>query len=212
MEVKKLGYWSSTAAAIFGFFFTAALIMSLPGSIPAPWDTFWQVLPSLFLAWSYMLMLLCLYRAAPSEKNIGALAGAAFSIIYAGINTAVYFTVLVVVIPGIISGKTGEIELLLFEPGKFLFALNGIAYTLMSIAALFSSTAFIPGSFLRRAMTAHGLLAPLICGAVLWGPIKYAGALWIITFPFMGIASVLYFKHLQIDVDGQTPLPAAQAK
>ena len=150
-----------------------------------------------------MLMMLCLYQVSERERNVGAMAGAAFSIIYASINTIGYFTILTYVIPGILNGDAEELTLFLFEPGKFLFNLNGIAYTLMSLAALISSLSFSPKTFLRRTMVMHGLIAPLICAAVLWEPVKYAGALWIFTFPLMGIASILFFKNATIVSTGK---------
>lgn len=189
--------WSSIAATAFGILFNIALIMTVMGIFPKPWDTFWQLFPSIFLTWSYMLMMLCFYKAADKSKNVWALAGFAFSIIYATVNSVVYFTVLTLVIPGILSGRAGELSIFLFEPNKFLFNINGMAYTLMSIAVLFTSKAFSSkGSEakVKGTMLLHGIIAPFVGGAVLWDSLKYLGALWTITFPMMGIAAILYFK------------------
>ena len=207
MEVQKLGLWSSIAATFFGTLFITALIMTLIGAIPRPWDTFWQVLPSIFLAWSYMIMMLCFYKTSSENRNVWSLAGFTFSIIYATINSIVYFTILTLVIPGMLNGKSEELSILLFEPNKFLFHINGLAYTLMSIAALFSLNAFSSKgneAKVKWTMLAHGLIAPFVGGAVIWAPLTYFGALWIITFPMMGIAAILYFRNYKHCLGGES--------
>jgi hypothetical protein len=198
MEIKKIGFWSAICTTTFGLTYIFALILSLIGLIQRPWDTFWQVLPSLFLAWSYMAMMASYYKVSADCKNIYSFVGFSISIIYATINSIVYFTVLTVVIPAILSGQQDQYSVLLFEPGKFLFAINGLAYALMSIAALIASFTFESKgkeAKVKWTMIAHGLLGPFIVGVVLWAPLTYVGALWIITFPALGIASIRFFSQ-----------------
>ncbi len=196
METKKMGLWSAICATIFGLLYIFALLLTLAGLLQKPWDTFWQLLPSIFLAWSFMSMMACLYKIKNNNKDVYVFVGFAISIIYAAINSIVYFTELTVVIPGILAGNQDQYTILLFEPGKFLFAINGLAYTLMSIATLIASISFNHNgkeAKVKWAMVAHGLVGPFIVGAVLWAPLTYVGALWIITFPSLGIISIKFF-------------------
>ena len=87
--------------------------------------------------------------------------------------------------------------MLLFEPGKFLFAVNGLAYALMSISALFASPVFARRgleSRVRSAMMAHGVMAPIVVGALAWPWLTYLGALWMVTFPVMAILLAVWFR------------------
>ena len=194
-----MGLISAIAATVFGLLYIIALLLTLLNLIPKPWDTFWQLLPSIFLAWSFVSLMGCLYKSTAPNRNIYAFVGVAVSIIYATINSIVYSTVLTVVIPGLLAGKQSELALLLFEPGKFLFSINGLAYMLMSISALLSSFSFERNgktAKVKWTMLAHGIIGPFIMGAVLWAPLTYIGALWIATFPAFGIASIIYFNQL----------------
>ncbi len=117
---------------------------------------------------------------------------------YSVMNSIVYFTELTVVIPRVLRSEGGSVSVLLFVPGAFLFAVNGLAYGFMSMAALFASPVFAgPGleTRVRWAMFAHGIIGPFIVGAVLWSPLTYIGALWIVTFPVMGILLATLFRR-----------------
>jgi hypothetical protein len=202
MNKMNIGFLSALLTTAFGCSFIAALFASLLGLLPQPWDTFWQLLPSIFLAWSFMTLMACYYKSIPNENNIYLLVGFGFALIYATINSIVYFTELTVVIPAILAGTQSNLEVLLFEPRKFLFAINGLAYTLMSLSVLISSLSFRfikNQAFVKYSMIAHGLIAPFVCGAVIWEPLKYIGALWIVTFPMFGVASLKYFLKSEIE-------------
>lgn len=197
MNKLKSGYFSSLVTLIFGSLYILALLFSLLGLFSKPWDTFWQLLPSIFLAWSFMASVAIIFKSRSDSVSVWPIVGLSFAIIYSTINSIVYFTELTVVIPKIIENDYSSLSLLLFEPGKFLFAINGLAYTLMSVSAFFVSFSFKnQGSdrFPKWALFAHGIVGPFILGAVLWAPLTYIGALWIFTFPIMCIALMRYFK------------------
>jgi hypothetical protein len=198
MVIKKVGIISSILTTCFGSLYIFALVLTLLKLIPKPWDTFFQLLPSLLLAWSFISMMACYYKSIDENNNLYAFIGLCFAIIYATINSIVYFTVLTVVIPAILSGQQSEFSLLLFEPGKFLFAINGLAYTLMSLSTLILSLSFSKNknfTFVKWSLFAHGIIGPFIMGAVLLPILTYIGALWVITFPCLCLASINYFKN-----------------
>jgi len=120
--------------------------------------------------------------------------GAAFAITYTVLVSAVYFVELTVVIPRLIQGRGDEVALLLFNPGSFMQAVDGLGYGFMSLSALFAAQVFDGAGLLRRtrwALRAHGLLAPVILLSVIYPAFIAIGVLWIITFP---ISAILLYK------------------
>lgn len=197
---SPIGFWAAVLATIFGVGYIVALFASLAGVLTAPWDTAYQLAPSIVLAWCYMVLMACVLDAAPGERKIWAIIGFGFALMYSVMNSIVYFTELTVVIPRILRGEAESVAVLLFEPGTFLFAVNGLAYGFMSLAALFASPVFARPGLEARArwtMLAHGVIGPFIVGAVVWSPLTYIGALWIVTFPAMAISLAILFRRVK---------------
>lgn len=195
---SRIGFWSAVIATIFGVGYIVALLLSLAGMLSGAWATAYQLAPSIVLAWSYMVLMACVFDAATVERKVFATIGLGFALMYSVMNSIVYFTELTVVIPRVLNNDAAGLDVLLFEPGRFLFAVNGLAYGFMSIAALFAAFVFGKSGFegrVRWAMVAHGIIGPFIVGAVLWAPLTYIGALWIITFPVMGILLAMFFRR-----------------
>ncbi len=144
------------------------------------------------------MLIACVLDAAPPERRIWATIGFGFALMYSVMNSIVYFTELTVVIPRVLRNEAETVSVLLFEPGAFLFAVNGLAYGFMSMAALFAAPVFARLGLearVRWAMLAHGVIGPFIVGAVVWPPLTYIGALWIVTFPAMGILLAILFRR-----------------
>lgn len=199
-NTARIGFWAALVATVFGFGYIAALIATLAGVLQGPWATFYQLAPSIVLAWSYMVVIACVLDSAPPDRRIWATIGFGFALMYSAMNSIVYFTELTVVIPRILANKADSVSLLLFEPGEFLFAVNGLAYGFMSMAALFAAPVFSrlgAEARVRRAMLAHGVIGPFIVGAVVWPPLTYIGALWILTFPTMGTLLAMRFRSFR---------------
>lgn len=197
-STSRIGFWAAVIATIFGLGYIVALLVTLVAGLSGPWATFYQLAPSIVLAWSYMVLMACVFDVAPPERKIWATIGFGFALMYSVINSIVYFTELTVVIPHILRNEAQSVSVLLFEPGIFLFAVNGLAYGFMSMAALFAAQVFSqpgPETRIRLAMLAHGVIGPFIVGAVLWSPLQYIGALWIVTFPVMGILLAVFFRR-----------------
>jgi hypothetical protein len=198
MPTSRIGFWAAIIATVFGLAYIVALLATLTGALVGPWATFYQLAPSIVLAWSYMVLMACVLDAAPSERKIWATIGFGFALMYSVMNSIVYFTELTVVIPRVLRNEAESVSVLLFEPGAFLFAVNGLAYGFMSMAALFAAPVFArlgPEARVRWAMLAHGVIGPFIVGAVVWPPLTYIGALWIVTFPVMGILLAVLFRR-----------------
>ena len=163
-STSRIGFWAAVIATIFGLGYIVALLVTLVGGLSGPWATFYQLAPSIVLAWSYMVLMDCVFDVASPQRKIWATIGFGFALIYSVINSIVYFTELTVVIPHILRNEAQSVSVLLFEPGMFLFAVNGLAYGFMSMAALFAAQVFAqPGAEtrIRLAMLAHGVIGHL---------------------------------------------------
>ena len=196
-----IGFWAAILSALFGTCFSAvALLANFTALLPSAWVNALSFAPSILLAWCYLVLMACVLDAAPPNRKVWAMLGFGFALLYSTINSIVYFVQLVVVIPRVLRNEGQSVALLLFEPQSFMLSMNGLAYGLMSIAALFASGVFTRPSLesiTQRTMQAHGLLAPFIVGAVVWPQLTYIGSLWIVTFPAMTISLGLFFRRSQ---------------
>lgn len=191
-----IGIWAAILSAVFATCFSVvALAANFTTLIPAIWVNPLSFAPSLLLAWSYLVLIGCVLDAVSPEHRIWAIVGLCFAVLYAAINSMVYFVQLVVVTPLIFHGDANLAGLLAFEPRSAMLSLNGLAYGLMSTSAFFTAFAFPSHAqrFVRRAMWAHGALGPIIIAAIFWPRMTYVGALWIVTFPAMALALARYF-------------------
>jgi hypothetical protein len=98
-----------------------------------------------------------------------------------------------------VEGRTEDIQLLLFEPfDSFLYAVDMLGYTLMSVSTLFAAAVFEGEglqTWIRRALLANGALIPFLAlqmyvPALIWG-----GSLWAITFPAATGLLALHFRR-----------------
>lgn len=181
----RIGFWAAVVSTVFGLLYIVALVATLTGAVEeGPWATAYQLAPSIVLAWSYILLMACVVDAAPSERKIWAMIGFGFALMYSVMNSIVYFTELIVVLPRVLRNEGASVSVLLFEPGAFLFAVNGLAYGFMSLAALFAAPVFAAqlgedeaeAQRVGWAMLAHGVIGPFIVGAVVWQPLKCISA------------------------------------
>lgn len=197
-SASRIGFWAAIFSGIFGTAFSVAALVTMAGLLSKPWDLVYQLAPSLVLAWCFVVLMACVWETAPAERRVWATIGMGFSLIYATINSIVYPTQLFVVIPNLFKGTTDQVTLLLFESGGFLYAINGIAYGLMSLATLFAAQAFRGrprAGLVYWAMVAHGVLAPFISAGIVWPWTVYIGALWMVTLPLVAVALALWFRR-----------------
>jgi hypothetical protein len=200
-----VSYWAAVASTVFGLGYVAALLATLTGAIAeGPWATACQLAPSIVLAWSYLILMACVLDVAAPERRVWATVAFGFALMYSVMNSIVYFAVLCVVIPKVLRNQGESVSVLLFEPGKFLFAVNGLAYGFMSTSALFAAPVFArhgTEARVRRALLAHGAIGPFVVGAVAWPPLTMIGALWIVTFPTMGVLLAIEFRAAKVKAE-----------
>lgn len=196
--VSKIGLWASIFTFIFGMVYIIVLLFSLAGLLKPPWDMTYQVLPSIILAPSFLVLIIAINHYVPDERKIWSNIGMAFAIMYVTITSIVYFTVLSLVLPNMLHGTASSLGVLQWNLGGFLQNVDGLGYGFMSFATLFSAFAFTGKgieAWVRKFMIAHGVIVVGIIGAVFIPELLIIGALWIITFPLFSISLILLFKQ-----------------
>jgi hypothetical protein len=195
-NIKAIGKPAALLAAIFAIIYSVFALLSLFKLIPHPYDLFWQFLPSLLLAFAFVVTIICVHYCVGEEHKIYTGIASALAVIYAACVTIVYFTQLAVIIPLQLQHKIDDSHLLAFSNGSFMVAVDCIGYGIMSLTTLFAAFAFkTDGSskWLYRSLLYNGLLAPFVVMAFFIPAFLAIGALWMITLPTAMINIVRFF-------------------
>jgi hypothetical protein len=148
---------------------------------------------------SFLVLTVSIHRFAAPEKRIWSQSAVAFATAYAVLTGLVYFVQLTLVAPRLARGETQGIEVLIFEPfNSFLYAVDILGYSFMSLATLFAAFVFTgPGlkRITRVFLIANGLLLPFLAFQMFFHPLIYVAALWAITFPGATICLSLLFRR-----------------
>jgi hypothetical protein len=196
--VNTIGYWSSVLALVFAIGYCIPQLLSSFNVLSHPSDLFWLFLPSLFLAPSFLVAVICLHYSIPPDERIWTTIGIAFAIVYCAFATLVYFTQLTVVIPDLLNSKIDETHVLAFKSRSFLMAVDCLGYFFMSLTTLFSAFAFrAEQKNFYRWMLANGLLVIIFIPAFFVPFFYYIGAIWMITFPVSMILAAKHFRKHQ---------------
>src|SRR5437868_4190971 len=106
---------------------------------------------------------------------------------------------LTLVAPRLARGQTEGIETFLFVPfNSFLYAVDILGYSFMSVATLFAARVFT-GKGLERAvrlfLTANGLLLPFLALQMYFHPLIWIASLWAVTFPGSTLSLAILFRR-----------------
>ncbi len=64
------GFWSAVLTAVFSILFVVGFILNAMGLLPPPWEAVIPIGASLLLALSFVVMMVAVHYAAPSEKTL----------------------------------------------------------------------------------------------------------------------------------------------
>jgi len=192
--LKKIGFWASVLSTIFGVAYIVAEIGNMLGYPPEPWNFVTRMVPSLFLAPSFVVLMVSIYHYTPNEKKIWSHIGVAFSIIYAVLVSIVYFIQTTFMVPLYLGGNVGDATLLIFNMGSFMFALDVLGYGFMSLSTLFAAPVF--KGKLGWFLFANGVLAPIVPLEMIFPHLLFVAALWILTFPASTILIAKKFRNI----------------
>lgn len=194
---NRIGFWSAVLTFVFGMGYIVFQGADWAGLTPAPWHLITLTFPSFWLALSFVILMISIYYCASDDRKIWGHIAVALAIMYATLNAAVYFLQMTVVVPFILNGQADEVAFITLKMGTFIYGLDVLGYSLMSLATLFAAPVFAGGRlerWIRWSMIANGLLTPaLLLQQNL--PTFAIAALWAITFPVATALLAVFFKR-----------------
>jgi hypothetical protein len=139
-----------------------------------------------------------LHHLAPRERRVWSQAAVAFATVYTALISLTYYVQLTWVGPRLAAGQTEGIEPFRFVPfDSFLYSVDILGYSFMSLATLFAARA-ITGQgrerAARRFLMANGLLLPFIALQMYAHWLIWIAALWAVTFPGSTWSLALLFR------------------
>jgi hypothetical protein len=195
-STRAVGFWSATLATVFSLAYVVGQLaewMGLMGSgggaenASTPLGIVVLLTPSLFLGSSFLVLMVCVHRIAPPDRRVWSESALAFATIYAALISINYYVQLAWVAPRLASGRTQGLEPFLFTPfDSFLYAVDILGYSFMSLATLFAARVFTGKGVERTArwfLTANGLLIPFLLLQMYVHWLIWIASLWAITFP-----------------------------
>jgi hypothetical protein len=210
-SVKTLGFWSAVLATLFSVAYIVGqlaewlgLLGSLggPESASTPLGIAVLLTPSLFLGSSFLVLVVSIHQLASPARRVWSHTAVAFATAYAVLISIVYFVQLTLVAPRLAHGETEGIEMFIFVPfDSFLYAVDILGYSFMSVATLFAAMVFTGGGLeriVRFFLLANGLLLPFIALQMYFHPLIYVASLWAVTFPGATWSLALLFQRMPV--------------
>jgi hypothetical protein len=207
-STRAAGFWSAVFATVFSSAYVVAQLAEWvgwlgsaggPESSSTPLAIALLLTPSLLLGSSFLMLMVCIHQLVPPERRIWSHAAVAFATAYAVLISLVYFVQLTLVAPRLASGRSEGIEMLLFTPfDSFLYAVDILGYSFMSVATLFAAMGFTGRGLdrvVRVLLTANGLLLPFIALQMYFHSLIWIAALWAVTFPGSTWALAMLFRR-----------------
>lgn len=185
-KVDNTGRWFAIGTTVFAIGYSIPQLLSVAGMIPFPQDLIWFFVPSLLLAPSFLIVMVCLHYKVDAANRLWTAIAVALAIVYCCIASSIYFSQLSVVVPGMFAGTVDQTHPYYFNGKTFMVAVDTLGYAFMSgstFAACFAFRRNVKHKWLYRWLLYNGLLAPVILAAFFYPPLIYGGALWMITFP-----------------------------
>ena len=207
-NVSKLGYWSGLFASIFSIIYIIGQLaewfdlLGSGGGPENPSTAFGLIIllaPSLLLAPSFTLLMLCVHYYAPEDKKIWGHAGIIFATVYTVMVCINYYVQLTLVVPHLMHGEVESVKPFLFTPfDSFIYSVDVLGYSFMSLATLFAAPVFNDAGLeriVKRFMIANGLLIPFLALQIYYHPLIWPASLWAITFPGATISLTKLFRE-----------------
>lgn len=211
LSTKKLGFWSAVLATLFSLVYVVGQLAEWAGwmgsgggaeNASTPMGLIVLLTPSLFLGSSFLLTMVCVHQLAASDRKVWSSAALVFATVYTVLISINYFVQLTWVTPRLIQGRVEGIEQFLFTPfDSFLYSVDILGYSFMSVATLFAAFVFSGKGAPRAARTfliANGLLLPFIALQMYWHGLIWIAALWAVTFPGATWAIAVVFRRAQV--------------
>jgi hypothetical protein len=207
-STKAVGFWSAVLATLFSLTYVVAQIAEWlgllgsqggPESSSTPLGLFVLLTPSLLLGPSFLLLMVSIHDLSPPSRKIRSHAAVVFATVYTALIGVSYYVQLAWVAPRLARGQTHGIEPFLFVPfDSFLYAVDILGYSFMSLATLFAAGVFTGRGLervVRSFLTANGLLLPFLVLQMHVHWLIWIAALWAVTFPGSTLSLAILFSR-----------------
>jgi hypothetical protein len=210
-STKVVGFCSAVLATVFSISYDVGQIAEWlgllgsqggPESSSTPLGLYVLLTPSLFLGSSFLVLVVSIHQLSSPDRKIWSHVAVVFATAYMVLININYYVQLVWVAPRLAAGQTQGIEPFQFVVfDSFLYAVDILGYSFMSVATLFAAGVF-KGRGLERIvrvfLIANGLLLPFIALQMYWHWMIWIAALWAVTFPGVTWSLAKLFRRTEI--------------
>lgn len=210
-STKAVGFWSAAFATAFSLIYVAAQLAEWAGLLGSeggpesgstPLGLALLLTPSLLLGSSFLVLVVSIHQFAPLDRRIWSHVAVVFATAYAVLISVVYFVQLTLVAPRLARGQIEGIEAFLFVPfDSFLYAVDILGYSFMSLSTLFAARVFTGDRLrcmVRWFLTANGLLLPFIALQMYMHSLIWVASLWAVTFPGSTLMLAILFRRTTV--------------
>lgn len=196
--VDELGFWSAVFASLLSIVYVVAQVTEWlgllgsaggPESASTPFGLIVLLTPSLLLGVAFAVLMVCVHYYAPDDRKVWSHVALVFATVYTVLISINYYVQLTFVVPHLLRGDaTGvRVQPFLFVPfDSFLYSVDLLGYSFMSLATLFAAFVFVGDGIeriVRSLLLANGLLLPFLALQIYYHPLIWPASLWAITFP-----------------------------
>lgn len=216
---KTVAFYSAVLATVFSITYSIAQIAEWLGwlgsgggaeSSSTPLGLVILLTPSLFLGSSFLVMTVSIHQLSSPGQKIWSQSALVFATIYTVLISINYYVQLAWVTPRLAAGRIAGMEQFLFVPfDSFLYSVDILGYSFMSVATLFAAMVFTGKGIERIArwfLLANGLLLPFIALQMYCHWFIWIAALWAITFPGSTWSLAILFRRMEITTDNSERL------
>jgi len=210
-STRAVGFWSAVLATIFSLAYIVGQFAEWFGWLgsrggPERASTVVGLIvlltPSLFLGSSFLVLIVSVHQLAAPDRRVWSQVAVAFATIYATLISVVYYVQLTLIAPRLAAGRTAGIEAFLFVPfDSFLYAVDILGYSFMSLATLFAARALSGTGIARVAriwLTLNGLLLPFLALQMYFHWLIWIASLWAVTFPAATGSLAILFSRARV--------------
>jgi hypothetical protein len=211
-SLRRAGFWSAALATFFSIAYSVAQIAEWLGwlgsagggeSASTPLGLAVLLTPSLLLGPSFLVLMVSVHGLAAPERKVWSHAAVAFATAYVVLTGMTYFVQLTWVAPRLARGELQGVEAFLFTPfDSFLYAVDILGYSFMSVATLFAGVALAGNGIeriARRFLLANGLILPFLVFQMYVHGLLWVASLWAITFSGSTWSLAVLFARVEPD-------------
>ena len=207
-STKIVGFWSAVLATVFSITYIVGQLAEWAGwlgsqggpeSASTPLGIVVLLTPSLFLGSSFLVLAVSIHQISSPDRKIWSHVAVAFATAYAVLISVTYYVQLTLVAPRLAGGRVEGIEPFLFVPfDSFLYSVDILGYSFMSVATLFAAGVFTGRGqerTVRWFLIANGLLLPFLALQIYFHWMIWIASLWAVTFPGSTWSLAIVFRR-----------------